>query len=88
MKREGRLLDSENMRRTPGNVCDIKPSYCSPQELERSVQSLYDEFYTVPSMVRRLPKHLTKANLASWVLNFSQRRMRRPDRAVQQHEWA
>jgi hypothetical protein len=39
-------------------------------------------------MVRRLPKHLTKANLASWVLNFSQRRMRRPDRAVQQHEWA
>jgi radical SAM superfamily enzyme YgiQ (UPF0313 family) len=88
MKREGRLIDSEGMRRTPGNICDIKPTYCSPEELERSVQGLYDEFYTVPSIVRRLPKRLTKANLASWVLNFSQRRMRRPDRPVQQHEWA
>jgi hypothetical protein len=38
-------------------------------------------------MMRRLPIPVTKANLASWVLNFSQRRMRRPERPIQHHEW-
>jgi len=33
------------------------------------------EFYSLPSMVSRLPLPLTMANMASWVINFSQRRM-------------
>jgi radical SAM superfamily enzyme YgiQ (UPF0313 family) len=88
MKQEGRLINPEEIRRNPGNICDIKPSYTSPEELERSVQRLYDEFYAIPSMVRRLPMPLTKANIASWFLNFSQRRMRHAEQHAQQHEWA
>ena len=35
-------------------------------------------------MVSRLPLPLTKSNLASWVINFSQRRMARTERSREQ----
>lgn len=87
MRGEGRIIDERHMRRTPGNVCDIKPLYCSPEELEENVQSLYDKFYTLPSIFRRLPMPATKSNIASWILNFSQRRMCRSDRVLQNFDW-
>jgi len=86
MKRDGRIIDEKLMRRTPGMVCYIRPKYCSPRQLERSVQRMYERFYTLPSMLRRLPPPITKAHIASWVLNFSQRRMR--NRLRQNFDWA
>ena len=87
MRQEGRILDERHMRRTPGNVCNIKPFYCSPEELEENVQNMYDQFYSLPSMLRRLPPPVTKCNIASWILNVSQRRMRRSDRVLQNFDW-
>lgn len=87
MRQEGRIIDERHMRRTPGNVCDIKPLYCSPEELEENVQNLYDHFYSLPSILRRLPPPVTKSHIASWILNFSQRRMRRSERTLQNFDW-
>jgi radical SAM superfamily enzyme YgiQ (UPF0313 family) len=87
MKREGRILDEQVMRRKPGNVCYIKPSYGSAQELEDNVKHMYDAFYNLPSMLRRLPLPVTKANIASWILNCSQRRMREWGRPTQNFDW-
>lgn len=87
MKGEGRILDETHMRRTPGISCDIKPLYCSPEELEENVQSLYDQFYSLPSIFRRLPLPVTKSHVASWILNFSARRMRRSERTLQNFDW-
>lgn len=87
MKGENRILDEKHMRRAPGIICDIKPLYCSPDELEENVQNMYDTFYSFPSMLRRLPLPVTKANIASWILNFSQRRMSRGDRTLKNFDW-
>jgi len=40
---------------------------------------MYRQFYTLPSMVRRLPlpTSTSKASIANWVVNFSERRMAR-----------
>ena len=46
-----------------------------PAELEGNVQKMYRDFYSLPSIVSRMPMPVTKANIASWVINFSQRRM-------------
>ena len=88
MKQENRLIDEQHMDRWPGNVCQIKPLYCSARELEDKVRSMYREFYSFPSMLRRLPPPVTKSHIASWVLNFSQKRMCRWDRPLQNHDWA
>jgi hypothetical protein len=81
MKADGRILDEKQVYRTLGNTCEIKPSYCTPKELEENVQSMYDRFYSLPSMLQRLPLPVTKSHVASWLLNFQQRRMRRSDRS-------
>jgi radical SAM superfamily enzyme YgiQ (UPF0313 family) len=83
MEREDRLLDIQNMRRWPGNICYIKPTYCSPQELEDNVKRMYNEFYRFPSILARLAFPVTKANITSWILNLSQRKMARWDNQVQ-----
>jgi radical SAM superfamily enzyme YgiQ (UPF0313 family) len=75
MKQDDRLLDDHNMGRWPGITCYIKPRNSSPAELERRVNELYKDFYTFPSMVARLPPPVTQASIASWVVNWSQRRM-------------
>lgn len=84
---ENRLIDPTQLDRWPGNKCEIKPAYCSAEEMEESVRTMYDRFYTMRSMVRRLPMPTTKSNIASWVLNFSQRRMSRWDRPIKNHDW-
>ena len=78
MLAENRILDAEEIGRWPGQVCSIKPTSCSAEELERHVSEMYREFYSLRSIVTRLPVPWTKANIASWVVNFSQRRMARP----------
>jgi radical SAM superfamily enzyme YgiQ (UPF0313 family) len=77
MQREDRIFDAREIGRWPRDRCHIRPSYCTPQELEENVQILYREFYSLPSMLARLPPPLSQASIASWVLNFSQRRMAR-----------
>jgi hypothetical protein len=36
---------------------------------------MYRDFYSLPSIISRVPLPVTRANVASWVINFSQRRM-------------
>ena len=75
MERQGRILDSDGIDRWPGQNCYIQPSYGTPRSLESRVRGLYREFYSLPSMLSRLPLPLSQASIASWVINFSQRRM-------------
>jgi radical SAM superfamily enzyme YgiQ (UPF0313 family) len=77
MKAENRILDDHAMGRWPGLHCYIKPTYCTAKELEEYVRNVYNDFYSFPSMVKRLPLPITKANIASWVVNRSQRKVSR-----------
>ncbi len=38
---------------------------------------MYRQFYRLPSMARRLPLPTSKATIANWVVNMSERRMAR-----------
>jgi radical SAM superfamily enzyme YgiQ (UPF0313 family) len=80
MQSEGRILNEEEIDRWPGQNCHIRPPYGTPAALEDQVRRLYRDFYSLPSMVSRLPMPLTQANIASWVINLSQRRMARAER--------
>ena len=57
------------------------PPYGTPGALERNVQNMYRQFYSLRSMFARLPMPVTQSNIASWVINFSQRRLARADAA-------
>ena len=78
MRQQDRIIDEGGIGRWPGQPCHIKPLFCTPRELERDVQSIHRQFYSAPSMLRRLPMPLNISAIASWVLNFSQRRVIRP----------
>ncbi|HEY7675829.1 MAG TPA: radical SAM protein [Candidatus Methylomirabilis sp.] len=82
LQAEGRLLDLADLGRWPGHNCYIKPKNASPQDLERTVDKLYRDFYTVRSMLARLPLPVTLAHLASWSLNLAQRQMVRTGRRL------
>lgn len=70
------LLDRfKQGRRWPAQTCYIRPAYCSLEELEQSVQILYRQFYSLPSIFSRLPLPISTGGVASWMLNFSQRHM-------------
>jgi radical SAM superfamily enzyme YgiQ (UPF0313 family) len=75
LESEGRIVDRQEIDRWPGQLCHIKPLYGTAAELERRVRKMYRDFYSLPSIISRMPWPLTKANLASWVINLSQRRM-------------
>ena len=75
LQSEGRVRDSQEIDRWPGQRCYLKPLYGSPAELEQNVRKMYRDFYGLPSIISRMPLPVTKANIASWVINFSQRRM-------------
>jgi radical SAM superfamily enzyme YgiQ (UPF0313 family) len=79
MKEENRLLNIEDMGRWPGDKCYIKPKNFSPETLEKRVREMNVKFYSFSSMLRRLPLPITTANIASWVINFSQRKVLRAD---------
>lgn len=73
MREQNRILNESEIGRWPGQPCHIQPRYCTPRELEQDVKQLYRQFYSLSSMVRRLPLPLSTPAIASWVLNFSQR---------------
>lgn len=75
MQDEGRILNAGEIDRWPGQLCHIRPPYGTPASLEGDIRRVYRDFYSLPSMVSRLPMPVTQANIASWVINFSQRRM-------------
>ena len=75
MKQEDRILRLNEIGRWPGQTSHIKPKYCTADELVKKVQDLYREFYSWKSIIKRLPLPVTQANIASWVVNLSQRRM-------------
>jgi radical SAM superfamily enzyme YgiQ (UPF0313 family) len=75
MLNENRIIDPEEIDRWPGQTCHIKPQHCSPDEMESRIQRMYKGFYNLRSMWSRLPLPTSKAALASWAINFSERRM-------------
>lgn len=77
LNRDGRVLNHEEIGRWPGQICYIKPPHGTPAEIENRVQGLYQQFYSLRSMFARLPMPWTKSNIASWVVNLSQRKMAR-----------
>ncbi len=79
MQGEGRIFNDREIDRWPGQICHIRPPYGTPGAMENNIRRLYRDFYSLPSMVSRLPLPLTQAGIASWVINFSQRRMARAE---------
>jgi radical SAM superfamily enzyme YgiQ (UPF0313 family) len=75
MRGEGRVLNIQEIDRWPGQICYIKPPSGTPEALESNIRGMYRDFYSVRSMLSRLPAPLTKASMASWFINLSQRRM-------------
>jgi radical SAM superfamily enzyme YgiQ (UPF0313 family) len=75
----GRILNRHELDRWPGQLCSIQPPYGTPASLENNIRNLYKDFYSLPSMLSRLPLPITQANIASWIISFSQRRMARVD---------
>lgn len=75
MREQGRIIDEPDVGRWPGQPCHIRPLHCTPEELQTRVKGIHRDFYSLPSMFRRLPLPVTTSAMASWVLNFSQRRV-------------
>jgi radical SAM superfamily enzyme YgiQ (UPF0313 family) len=75
MKSEDRILRIEDIGRFPGEFCHLKPKNFSAEDLEKNVQEMYLKFYTWKSMFQRLPMPVTQANIASWIVNLSQRQL-------------
>ena len=75
MKADDRILRIEDIGRFPGEFCHIKPKNFSAEEIEKNVQDMYLKFYSWKSMLKRLPPPVTQSNIASWVVNISQRKL-------------
>ena len=75
MKEENRITNIEDMGRWPGDRCYIQPQNLTPEALEKGVRDLYKKFYSYRSMLSRLPLPITMGNIASWVINISQRKV-------------
>lgn len=71
----GRILDPNNLNRWPGLSVGIKPANITPEELLEEIRNMYRKFYSLRSIIQRLPLPLSSASIASWVLNMSQRKM-------------
>jgi len=70
MRAQQRIIDDANIGR-----CHIMPKSCTPAELEEKVKQIHQAFYSVRSMLRRLPFPTSLCDLASWSINLSQRKM-------------
>ena len=75
MKEQDRILRLEDIGRFPGEFCHIKPKNFTAEELESNVQDLYLKFYSWKSMLQRLPMPVSQGNIASWIVNVSQRKL-------------
>jgi radical SAM superfamily enzyme YgiQ (UPF0313 family) len=79
MKEENRIRDIENIGRWPGDKCFIAPKNFTPESLENGIRDLYAKFYNYPSMLKRLPLPISMRNIASWIINLSQRKVANAD---------
>lgn len=77
MKAGGRIIDIDRIGRWPGIKCHVTPAYCSAREMEEHIKKIHRDFYSVSSMIRRLPLPVTRAHIASWVMNLSERKVSR-----------
>ncbi|MDE3114383.1 MAG: radical SAM protein [Pseudomonadota bacterium] len=75
MKHDGRILDEDNMERWAGVSCHIRPRNMSGEDLIAQVQKIQREFYSVGSILGRLRFPRTQADLASWNVNLTQRKV-------------
>jgi radical SAM superfamily enzyme YgiQ (UPF0313 family) len=75
LQQEGRIFGEGDIDRWPGQICYFTPRWCQPHELEQNVQRMYQQFYSIRSMMRRLPLPVTRSRIASWVINWSERSM-------------
>ena len=75
MQSENRIIAADDIGRWPGVICYIQPKACSPLELEAKVRKMYLDFYSLRSILKRLPFPRRKDHVVSWILNFSQRKM-------------
>jgi len=75
MKSEDRIIDEANMERWPGSFCHIHPAKMSTDQLEDQVRKLMRDFYSVRSITQRLRIPRTQADLASWNVNLTQRKV-------------
>jgi len=83
MNGEGRIIDPDNIGRWPGITCYFKPKHCTPLELERNVRRMYREFYSLRSILSRLPFPVSRSDMASWVVNLEQRKTSHGDTAME-----
>jgi radical SAM superfamily enzyme YgiQ (UPF0313 family) len=75
MKTEDRIIDETNMERWPGAFCHIHPAKMTKDQLVGQVQKLQRQFYSFRSMTKRLRIPRTQADLASWNVNLTQRKV-------------
>lgn len=75
MRAERRIIDEPNMERWPGVSCHFAPAQMSGAELVAGVRELQRRFYSLGSIIRRLRLPRTQADLASWNVNLTQRRV-------------
>lgn len=75
MKEAGRIVRLEDIGRFPGEFCHINPKNFTAEELERNVREMHLKFYNFKSMFQRLPLPVSQGNIASWIVNLSQRRL-------------
>jgi len=75
MKKDDRILRLDDIGRFPGEFCHIKPKNFSAEDMEKNVQDMYLKFYSWKSMFQRLPMPVTQSNIASWIVNISQRKL-------------
>jgi radical SAM superfamily enzyme YgiQ (UPF0313 family) len=75
MKAAGRLIDEPNMDRWAGVKFHFQPAQMSGEELAGEIHKLQRAFYSWPSILRRLRFPRTQADLASWNVNLTQRKV-------------
>jgi len=75
MRDEDRLVDEPNMDRWNGVYCHFRPARMTGEELVNRVKNLQRQFYSWRYMVQRLRIPRTQADLASWNVNFTQRKV-------------
>lgn len=75
LKAEDRIIDEENMDRWAGVHCHFRPMRMSGEELVDGVRKLQRDFYSARRMAQRLRFPRTQADLASWNVNLTQRKV-------------
>lgn len=75
MKAAGRIVDEANLDRWAGVKFHFKPANMSGEELAGEIHKLQRAFYSWPSILRRLRVPRTQADLASWNVCLTQRKV-------------